>query len=289
MSRVRALLCLLVLITASVAAAERLVVEVIPIGYRSVEEILPVIRPLVPPPGSVSGMQGRLVVKTTPENLSEVKRVLAQLDRAPRTLLVSVRQGASQNARVREDEAAVRIEHGGVAGSAGSAGGGRGGGLSARIVEDDDVQARLRTFEAESRTSDAAVQRVRVVEGREAFIRAGQSVPFTRREVIVSGGSAQVRENVEFRDVTRGFYVIPRVRGDRAFVQVSPHSARLNASGGVDVQAAATTVSGPVGTWIPVGGIDESSRRSDTGLLERAESESASQHSLYIKVDIVQY
>lgn len=284
MRRLQTLLCLLVLSTAGAGAAERLVVEVIPIGYRSVEELLPVVRPLVPPPGSVSGAQGHLVVKTTPENLSELKRVLAELDRAPRTLLVSVRQGASETSRARKDEARVRIEHGDVTGSAGSAGGG--GGLTARI-EGDDVQARVHSFEAESESSDSSVQRVRVMEGREAFIETGQSVPFSSREVIISGGSAHVRESVEFRDVTRGFYVVPRVRGDRVLVQVSPHSARLNPSGSVDVQAAATTVSGPVGQWIPIGGVDESGRRSDTGVLQRAESESASQHLLYIKVDVL--
>lgn len=282
-TRTCALLCLLLLGAASTAASERLVVEIIALNHRSATELTAVLRPLVPPPGSVSAFQGQLVVKTTRANLAELRRVLAELDRAPRTLLVSVRRGLAETARGREDEAAVRIEHGDATATIG-AGRGAEADLGAG-VDDDDARVRLRASAAETRSDDAALQRVRVLEGQEAFIQVGRSVPSTSREIITSGGAARVRESVEFRDVTRGFYVTATVHGDRVALDISPHSARLDPGGNVDVQAAATTVSGRLGQWIPIGGVDERSRRSESGLLHRAESARSARHTLYVKVE----
>lgn len=281
----RSLLYALLLATAAgTAAAERLVVEVIPIGYRSAEELASILRPLVPPPGSVSGMQGQLVVKTTPENLTELKRVLAELDRAPRTLLISVRRGLSAATLSREDEARVRVEHGDASGVLGQAR--RGPGATARLG-DDDVQARLHSDARDIRSTDEAIQRIRVLEGTEAFISAGQSVPYGSRRVIVSGGVARVQGGVAFHDVTSGFYVIPRVHGEQVLLALSPHSARLTARGAVRVEEASTTVSGRLGEWIPVGGVDESAYRTHTGVLSRSETRSARRSSLYVKVEVV--
>ena len=72
------------------SGAQTLVTEVIPIGYRPVEELLPIIRPLVPPPGGVSGIYDKIVIKSTPENIAEVKAVIAELAGPPRNLLITV-------------------------------------------------------------------------------------------------------------------------------------------------------------------------------------------------------
>ena len=60
------LLLLFCLSASSVADAQQTVTEVIPLGYRSMHEIIPLVRPLVSPLGTVSGLQGQLVVTATP-------------------------------------------------------------------------------------------------------------------------------------------------------------------------------------------------------------------------------
>src|SRR5690606_12915480 len=94
------------------AAGAELVLEVVPLRHRTAEQVLPVIRPLVPPPGTASGFQDSLIVRTTPAALAEVRRVLDAIDRPPRRLRVTVRQ----------DAGAHRAEAGaGIAGSADAA------------------------------------------------------------------------------------------------------------------------------------------------------------------------
>src|SRR5688572_3259939 len=84
----------LLLAAAGTAQSQPTVLEVIPLRYRSAQEIIPVIQPLLPRGGSVSGLQGQLVVRTTPANLDEIKRILATIDVAPRQLMITVRQDA---------------------------------------------------------------------------------------------------------------------------------------------------------------------------------------------------
>ena len=74
--------------------AQSLRIEILPLAHQSAEEILPVLRPLVPKPGSISAYQGRLVIKSTDGNIRELRSLLDELDRAPRNLLITVRQGA---------------------------------------------------------------------------------------------------------------------------------------------------------------------------------------------------
>jgi len=57
--------------------AARLVTDVIPLNYRPATELVPILQPLVPAPGSVSGMLDQLIIRTSADNLAAVKEVLA--------------------------------------------------------------------------------------------------------------------------------------------------------------------------------------------------------------------
>ena len=54
--------------------------EIIPLKSRTVEEMIPIVRSILGGQGTVTGMSGQLIVRTTPRNLTEVKKVLAALD-----------------------------------------------------------------------------------------------------------------------------------------------------------------------------------------------------------------
>lgn len=64
----RAFLALVMLICASGAAAQ-MVLEVIPLRHRTVEEVIPVLQPMMVRDSSLSGTRGQLIVRTTPANL----------------------------------------------------------------------------------------------------------------------------------------------------------------------------------------------------------------------------
>ena len=68
--------------------------------------------------------------------------------------------------------------------------------------------------------------------------------------------SVLVQDGVEYRDVSSGFYVLPRISGDIVTLMVSPQLSRVtpNQAAIFDVQNVETTVSGKLGEWIIIGG-----------------------------------
>lgn len=267
-------------------ATGAMVTEVIDVGYRPVDEMVEILRPMVPKPGSVSGAYGKIVIRTTPENMREIKEILAKLNRAPVNLLVSVRH--TMNEEVRRDlyEAFGEVSGANVGISTGrDAGSGRG----VVIRHGDDGNAvGVRIDDRESSRSDDATQRVRVLEGKEAFIRSGQSLPVSEERVETSSsGVTTVRRSTAYRNVDSGFYVRARLNGDdRVTVEVFPQHNRLTAgSAGIDVREASTVVSSRLGRWMEIGGVGGSRRESSAAIGASSGASDRSAYTTYLKVE----
>jgi type II secretory pathway component GspD/PulD (secretin) len=282
-------LFLLAGVQGAAALAQATVLEVIPLRYRQAAEVIPVIQPMLAREGSVSGYQGQLVVRTTPANLAEVKRILAALDAAPRQLLITVREDsalersrsqADISANVGNDNARVVIPPAGRDPRGGSV-----------VVGEGDDQVRLHALEGRSVQGETGTQTVRVMEGREAFVRSGQSAPVRERQVqrTVVGGKVveRVVESTQYRDAGSGFYVLPRLSGERVILDISQQREALlrGASGAASVQGLVTTVSGRMGEWIEIGGIDRDASSQQSALLGRSSAAVRDSRRILIKVE----
>ena len=58
--------------------------EIIALKHRSAEEVLPVIRPLLDQGDAASGMNYQLILRTSPRNLEQIRRLLESIDVASR-------------------------------------------------------------------------------------------------------------------------------------------------------------------------------------------------------------
>jgi hypothetical protein len=240
--------------------------------------------------GSVSGFQGQLVVRTTPANLDEIKRILASIDTMPRQLLITVRQDADvdRSRSAAEVSGSVGGDHGRVTvpGSRDP----RGGSV---VLREGDDSVRLQVIEGSGSQSDRNTQSVRVMEGREAFVFVGESVPVRERQVqrSVVGGRVveQVVETTQYRDAATGFYVLARVSGDRVTLDISPQRESLSKQphGGVNVQSMVTTLSGRLGEWMEIGGIGVDASGQQSVLLGRTTTASRSSGRVLVKVEEV--
>lgn len=273
------------------ASAQATVLEVIPLKYRTAEQVIPIIQPMLRSGGSISGLQNQLIVRTTPGNLEEIRRILASVDALPRRLMITVRQDADADSgrRAAEVSGSVRIDDharvtvpGTLDSRAPHIGTGSGG---------DGVRARI--IDTRQADSDRNLQTVQVLEGNTAFIRIGQSVPMPRREVVqtVVGGQvvSRVVDSVEYRDVGSGFNVLPRVTGDRVTLDINPQHDTLNRQmpGAVNVQRVATTVSGRLGEWIEIAGVAQDTSRDQSVLLGRTSAGGADNRRVLLKVEEV--
>jgi len=97
----------------------------------------------------------------------------------------------------------------------------------------------------------------------------------------------RVVESTEYRDVDTGFYVLPRVSGERVTLDIASQREALIARrpGAVDVQRATTTVSGRLGEWIEVAGSSEERSSERDVLLGRAGGIRAESRSVLLKVE----
>ena len=148
----RALLAALALLAAPAVPAQNLVTEVIPVGYRSAAELVPILQPLIPPPGGVSGISNQLVIRTTPENLEEIRGVLASIDRAPANLMISVRHTLDEEIRRDLVEAFGAVRDGDVTISTGRSGGGRGAAVT--VESDSGSTGRVRVLSTQRAGSE---------------------------------------------------------------------------------------------------------------------------------------
>lgn len=270
------------------ATAQQTVLEVIPLRYRTAPEVIPVIEPLLGREGSVSGFQGQLVVRTTPANLEDIKRVLARLDTAPRQLLITVRQDsdAGRSREAAEISGSVGGDHARV-----TVPGSRDAGGGNVVLRNGDDHVRLNVTEGSGGQSDRGTQSLRVLEGREAYLSIGQSTPVRERQVqrSVVGGRVveQVVETTHYRDTASGVYVRPRVSGDRVTVDISAQRESLSPQPhrGASVQGVVTTVTGRLGEWIEIGGVDREMSAQQSALLGRSSTATRDSRRVQIKVE----
>lgn len=282
----RAIVCVVMLGWFLAAQAQQSVLEVIDLKYRSAEQIVPMLRPLLAPGGTISALQNRVIVRTTPQNLAELRKVLDAVDTMPKRLVITVRQEAAGTGLASETEVSGSI---GTEGARVTMPGSRSKqGATAEVRKGDNV-ARARVLSSQSAATDRGVQTMQVLEGNEALIRIGQSVPIRSRSVIQTPQGAQITESVEYRDADTGFRVRPRVNGDRVTLEIGsrrdtladPNSQTFN------VQRVDTVISGRLGEWMEIGGVDQSRVRTDGGTISRRSGSFSDDRKVFLKVELV--
>lgn len=237
--------------------------EIITLRHRPAEQVLPGLQPLVEPGGAISSLGDKILLRVSPANLAELRTAIAALDTPLRQLVVSVRQSGEWHGQ--GGAAAVT----GQVGSGGSRVEIHGGGIH-------------------SQREDVVSQQVQVLEGGRALIRVGQSLPLVMREWRATPAGWVQLDSVRRADVGSGFYALPQVLGDRVSVEISPSLERVGPDGVVESARLTTTVSGPLGTWIPLGASQSDTQRADYGSTGFARSSSQSGGQVWLRVDAIE-
>jgi type II secretory pathway component GspD/PulD (secretin) len=266
----RLLLLLLLLIPGIMYAADPM--EIIELRSRSANEVIPIIRPLLEPDGKVTGMNNQLIIRAKPEQITEIRKVLARIDRPPRKLIIYVRHGATYDLDrdgVRADINAKLGKHSNI--------------TIGRSTRPGSAQVRIRSSSTNSQLN--ATQHVQALEGRPAFIATGKSVPINETTTTIGGSVVQQQHTVRYRDVTTGFYVIPYLNGNQVTLNISPHMERQGSIHGTyDVTEADTSVRGVIGEWLTIGGIASSENTNRSDILRRSQTSGRNQHSIQLLV-----
>lgn len=254
--------------------------ELIELRHRRAEELLPVIRPLLDKDEMVSGMNYQLILRASPHNTGQIRRLLERIDSLPRQLKITVMQNVDSVtvARLTEISGSVSVGRNARLSIPGEVGAGQGQDtLHARIIS-------TRSFEDDKKT-----QHLQVLDGNRAWVRGGQSVPVPQRQLMQQG--TQVIETVRHSDITSGFYVLPRVSGDRVTLDITTQNDSFVPNQHADaypnkrVQNTSSTVSGRLGEWINLGGLSQQSDFNNANLTTRSTSRLNEQRNVLIRVE----
>ncbi|MFP6847156.1 MAG: secretin N-terminal domain-containing protein [Pseudomonas sp.] len=246
--------------------------EVIPLNFRTADEVLGVVQSMLGHDGKVNAYGNQLIVNAQPAKIAEVRTLLQQLDTEPRRLLISVDTSESSQMNDRGYRANGSI----------SAGNGEIQIGQGEINGRDQVRIIRRSTDSRG----AGTQQVQATEGYPALIQVGQSVPLTTRGRDAYG---QPYSNTQYRDVTRGFYVTASLSGERVHIDISSNRDRLSQSqpGAIDVQSTDTRVSGRLGEWISIGGVSEQGQGEQGDFLQHRSTQGREDMTIRVKVDVV--
>lgn len=244
--------------------------ELLPLNYRMADEVLPLIQTALDGQGKASAYGNQLLINATPAKIDEIRDLLAQLDKAPKRLLISV----ATSEQDLDSSSGYRID--------GSASAGTTQIIAGRGEVHGRDQARIIRRSTSSRSG--GTQQVQATEGYPALIQVGQSVPLTSTNV---GPYGRVYQNTQYHDVNQGFYVTATIHGDIVNLNISSNNDRINHSRPevIDTQSTSTRVSGHLGEWIPLGGISQRDQSQDSALTRHYSTRGQNDISLRIKVD----
>jgi type II secretory pathway component GspD/PulD (secretin) len=242
--------------------------EVIELQSKSVEQVLPVLQPLLEPGGTLSGMNNQLFLRASARNRAEIKKALAAIDTPTRRLIIRTSQNREAENNAQGAQASGQV----VLGSS----------------RNTHVQAQV--WNTKSVRGESAGQMVQTVEGGQAFIQIGRSLAIPMRQVVVGPGGAIINETVVYRDVGSGFYAVPHLNGQRVTIEISQQADSVASyrSGNINTQRLSTTVSGRLGEWIELGGAGRQSDRQQSGTLSLSTSDIRDQRSIWLKVEEVE-
>jgi hypothetical protein len=237
--------------------------EIIPLRHRTVDQVLPVLRPLLEPGATLGGQSGQLFVRTSPANLAEIRRALEAIDRPTRRLQILVRFDDAVEASSRDLSASGTISNRGS-------------------------NVELRAQDARSGAAERIDQRVQVIEGGSAWIATGQSRSLPQRQIIRTPAGVVSQQTYVVQEASTGFAVSPRLAGDTVHLDISPQRETLEPGGSVQSQRIATTVSGRLGEWFELGSAARSAASNERGIGSSAQSRASESRRVWVKVEELQ-
>jgi type II secretory pathway component GspD/PulD (secretin) len=243
---------------------------------RPAEEIIPLLKPMLGPDDAISGQGFQLFIRAPAATRAQIQELLTAVDVAAKMLQISVFQGERRELR------ALRIEGGIHPGHNPEHSGAGGIGFSTR-----NTDGGINIAASRARLQDNPVHRLRVSDGGEGYIETGTAIPyFSGYDRVAPDARAG---GIEYKNITTGFYVHPRLRGEQVILSVSPfkQSPDPRQGGNIRIQNARTTITGPLGEWLPIGGTTEQTQQSRSRIDTLGSTHSRNDTGTWIKADLV--
>jgi type II secretory pathway component GspD/PulD (secretin) len=220
--------------------------EVVNLSNRTSADLLPVAQNFLGKDGTVIAYGNQLIVKADPAKIQDLRALLSQLDTPAKRLLITVDTNENNQ------------------------------------QNSGDSQTRIISYGTTSR--DGGVQQIQASEGVPALIQVGQSVPLTTTQQDSYG---RLQNQTQYRNVTQGFYVTASVTGETVHLAISTNRDRMSQERPdvVNVQSTDTTVSGRLGEWITLAGINRETQADKSSTTRSYSTQGRDDLTVRVKVD----
>lgn len=268
-------------------------VELIQLKGRTAEELIPLLLPMVKPNGALTGSGYQLIVKATPEQQAQVRQLLEQLDHPPQRLLITVHMGELSKIHDNEQTLLIDAQTGHTSVGIGAPPVSDSGLYIGQRDEAGDLSYNsYRRYDSRTlRNKDNELQ-LSATEGYPAYIDTGMDYPYPSHLAQWQSADGTQGDLIGYRykPVRTGFYARVNLRGKQAVIDISPQQQALSSqyTGAIDSQRISTTVTGPTGQWIRIGGTGEHTqeKRDTTGYT--AHTHSRKDQPVWIRVDVLE-
>ena len=220
--------------------------EVVNLNNRTSADLLHVAQNFLGKDGTVSAYGNQLIVNADAARIQGLRALLSQLDTPARRLLITVDTNENNQ------------------------------------QNSGDSQTRIISYGTVSR--DGGIQQIQASEGVPALIQVGQSVPLTTTQPDTYG---RPQNQTQYRNITQGFYVTASVTGETVHLAISTNRDRMSQERAdvVNVQSTDTSVSGRLGEWIPLAGINRETQADKSSTTRSYSTQGRDDLTVRVKVD----
>jgi hypothetical protein len=246
----------LALLSFSVTADE---MQIFDLKGATPQEMIPLIKPFIGPDGSVTGMHNKLIIRTSADRMAQVRKILQEFDKAPRRLLIHVRDTAPSEAERSRVDLSIDQPH-------------------VQIGETEKNRLRIKRYTTD--TQEANLRTLQTIEGQPTLISGG----IIRPEVTRDG----YQTSIDYRAIDSGFYATVQLVRDRVRIEITTRKqAEISGSPAVTTRTTDNVVSGQIGDWLPLTKTQSQRRQKSTGIGSYASSESMSEDQVWVKVELL--
>ncbi len=194
------------------------------------QALVPVIDPLLPDGATVNAYQGKLIIRTTPQNFNELQSVLGELNSKPKAVTVFLRR--TSNTRGQQSGAGIQVTQRSFYGT--------------NSTHDPATKARIHAEQRQVQRSRQSDYQVRTLSGYPAGINMGTLLALT-------GGD----NSAYLHTLERGIEVTPQVNMDGSVtLQIQQRYDQPGGPGIAHTQHSASTLRLEPGQWQQMGSIN---------------------------------
>jgi type II secretory pathway component GspD/PulD (secretin) len=266
-------ICLLCLIAFGVEDSGAKEVAVIKVKYRTASDLLPIVKGMLNPKGSVTAdvRTNSLIVVDSKDAIQRVQAYLNRFDQPTEQVRIHVRFDETSSAQDRSADIEARAS--GSNWSVGTDG-----------ATQDGVHGTIR--DSDRRQSGTYGQYVITQSGVPAYIKTGQEIPYRENWVSLAGHHAAAHETITFKNIDTGFEVTPTVMGDKVNLKIVPRiSSHESQTGAIRFHSAQTEIVVPFGQWVEFGGTSDQRNEVVREILSRGRGQGRSAMVMSLKVE----